>query len=323
MKKTVLFILLIFLLGACVPSSTSDATSLSLWHNTPRKKRIIEFVRAVTSKNGPDFVPVAERLAVFDFDGTVAPEKPDYMEVMLALWKLCQSAREKTGLLKQKMYRAACDRDLTYIDSIVYRALLTAFLSSPQKDYRQAVLKFTREQTHPRFIRPYKELYYAPMAELINYLRAHDFTVYLVSASEEGFLRAYARAYLGFRPHQAIGSGVVLAYQQQGDKTYKLIRTNSFMTPKPEGAGKAVLIGNRIGLRPIFAFGNSMGDVEMLTYTASSSHRSLQLILIHDDEREYVYRHTNLEELAQKENWVRVSMTRNFKLIFPRADRRP
>lgn len=291
---------------------------LSLWNATAQKEAILDFVAAVCDEEGKDFVPVAERLAVFDFDGTVGCEKPDYMEVIVAVNQLCNSAQQNPALLRDPLYKAACDQQLDYINDNVWEAILTAFLNYPQSDYVDSVATFISTHSHPKFNLLYSKTYYAPMLQLIRYLRAHDFKVYLCSGSEQGFVRSYGVNHLGFSPAETIGSTVSLSYDSLGPGDYALTRTNAFLNPEPEHSGKAILIRNRIGIQPILAFGNSSGDLEMLSYTQSNQHRNLELILIHNDSREYVYEHKEFQQRAKEEGWQLVPMKENFKRIFPK-----
>ncbi|MEM0997968.1 MAG: HAD family hydrolase [Bacteroidota bacterium] len=290
---------------------------LSLWQNTAEKDSILNFVAAVTDSRGPDFVPVAARIAVFDFDGTVGCEKPDYMEVIVAMHQLCNTAQVQPALQANPVYQAACAGNLDYINDTVYSALLMAFEHYPQQTYLDSVGHFTASHNHPRFDIPYSQMYYAPMAQLIDYLRKYEFTVFLCSGSQQGFVRAYGGRYLGFNQWETIGNTVALSYDSIAPQQNVLTRLDSFLYPSPDGDGKAILIRNRIGTAPILSFGNTMGDFEMLTYTQSNPHRNLELILVHDDSREYIYSDSSLQAEATARGWIQVGMKENFRRIFP------
>jgi hypothetical protein len=180
------------------------------------------------------------------------------------------------------------------------------------------VVATTSKDLHPKFEQPYRLMYYKPMFELIKLLQKKDFTVYLVSGSEEGFLRGFGEDYLDIASEKIIGSTISLSYKYNDkENTSLFLRDSAYLTPMAGGPGKAELIKNRIGKEPILAFGNTMGDYEMLTYTQSNSYPNLELILIHDDPREYVYYDKTLQEKAKEHNWVSVGMKENFKVIFP------
>ncbi|WP_034039829.1 HAD family hydrolase [Wocania ichthyoenteri] len=294
-----------------------NTNQLSLWNDTPQRDRINDFLLAVIDSSKSTYVPIKDRIAVFDFDGTVGCEKPMYMEVIVAMEQLCKLASKDSSLLKKALYKAACDKDFKYINAHVYEAILQAFLCYNQETYLDSVSSTTANSLHSRFNVPYSKMYYAPMLELINYLKKNNFDVYIVSGSEEGFLRAYGEDYLYIERKKTIGSTVSLSYKLEPNNISKFIREKQYLSPKADGSGKAELIRNRIGKQPIFAFGNTMGDYEMLTYSGSSPYTNLELILIHDDSLEYVYHDYELEEKAKSNNWVSINMKDNFKIIFP------
>jgi hypothetical protein len=317
------WVLLLMIVSSCKPSTQEtqpvDHNSLSSWNDGAQKQRILDFIKEVTNEDSKGYVPPKDRLAVFDFDGTVGCEKPDYMEVIVAMKQLCKKATEDPSLLKKdSIYVAACANDYAYINKHVYAAILEAFLEYNQDRYIDSVAATTSKEVHPRFEQPYRLMYYKPMFELINLLKAQDFTVYLVSRSEEGFLRAYGEDYLDIDSHKIIGSTISLSYQYNEQENSSLfLRDSAYLQPMAGGAGKAELIKNRIGKQPILAFGNTMGDYQMLTYAQSNSYPNLSLILIHDDPREYIYYDKTLQQKAQQHNWVSVKMKEDFKVVFP------
>ncbi len=319
--------LVVVILGACASvspgrpggeGSPGGADPLSAWSDTAVKQAILDYLAEVTRPGGPGYVPREHRLATFDFDGTVGCEKPDYMEVMVAIHRLCELTESEPALLEEKLYRAACDGDLEAVNDQVFDALLKAFLGETQSFYVDYVQDFIHTQLHPRFERPYAELYYVPMRQLIDLLRAKDFTVYVVSGSEQGFTRGYGTGVLGFAAPLLIGNTVNLDFSYD-DGASSLLRQDSFLPPNPGGKGKAEIIRNRIGLQPVFAFGNTMGDFEMLQYATSSRYPGLGLILVHDDPEEYVYSDQELMENAEELGWQRVSMKDDFEAIFPQG----
>ena len=289
---------------------------LSAWSDTAVKRAIVDFVAEVTRPGGSGYVPPEHRLATFDFDGTVGCEKPDFMEVMVAIRRLCELTEADPTLLDEKLHRAACDRDLEAINADVDQALLTAFLGETQSFYVDYVEDFIHSERHARFDRPYAQLYYLPMRQLIDLLRARDFAVYIVSGSQQGFTRGYGAGVLGLAMPRLIGRTVSLDFSfDNGVSTLR--RQDAFLAPNPGGKGKAEIIRNRIGRQPILAFGNSMGDFEMLQYATSSRYPNLGLILIHDDPEEYVYSDQELINSAERFGWQRVSMKDDFEVIFP------
>lgn len=295
--------------------SAADAP-LPAWSQTADKRAILDYVARVTRPGSPDYIPPEHRLATFDFDGTIACEKPDYMEVMVAMTRLCELTVGEPDLLEDPLHRAACDSDFEGIDPEVEQVLLKAFSGESQSFYVDYVAKFLHTGQHPRFERPYDQLYYVPMLQLIEFLHAHEFTVYLVSGSQQGFTRTYGTNVLGISAARLIGHAVELDFSMV-DGTPTLLRQESFLPPSIGGKGKAEVIRNRIGRPPVLAFGNSMGDFEMLQYATSSEYPSLGLILVHDDPDEYVYRDQELIQNAEKLGWQVVSMKNSFEVIFP------
>jgi len=300
-------------------ASPGSGDPLSAWSDTAVKQTLLEYLAKVTQRGGKGFIPPEHRLATFDFDGTLGCEKPDYMEVMVAVKRLCELTETEPALLNKKLYHAACDGDLAFINDHVEDALLKAFLGETQVFYTDYVREFIQHRRHPRFDRPYAQLTYVPMLQLIELLHANDFAVYLVSGSQQGFTRSYGADVLNIAAPRSIGRSVQLDYSLQDGRS-SLLRQDSFLPPTPDGSGKAEIIRNRLGQQPVFAFGNSMGDFEMLQYATSSRYPSLGLILVHDDPKEYVYRDSELIQHAEESGWQVVSMKDDFQLIFP--DRR-
>ena len=311
-------------LGACasagpdrpVEASSAAGDPLSAWRDTAVKRSVLDFLAEATREGSSAYIPPGDRLATFDLDGTLAPEKPDYMEVMVAMSRLCELADGEPALAAEDLYRAACDGDLERLDADVDTTLLKAFAGETQDFYVDYVVEFLRSRHHPRFDRPYAQLYYLPMRQLIDLLRAEGFAVYLVSGSQQGFTRGFGTGALGIAAPRAIGNTVQLDFSV-ADGTPVLSRQEAFLPPTPDGKGKAEIIRNRIGLQPVFAFGNTMGDFEMLQSATSGRHPGLGLILVHDDPREYVYRDQKLMDHARRFGWLAVSMKNDFEVVFP------
>jgi hypothetical protein len=206
-------------------------------------------------------------------------------------------------------------------DTIIYTALIQAFLQYDEDVFIDSVSAITRRDIHPKFNATYSKLYYAPMLELINYLKANKFDVYIVSGSEQGFLRAFCEDNLNIDRAHVIGSMDSLTFQKSADSSSIFPRQNKYLSLYSFGSGKAELIYYRLGKQPIFAFGNTMGDYQMLDYTNSHSLPNLEMILIHDDSAEYIYHDTLLEQTAIYHHWQTVGMKENFKSIFPVMNR--
>ena len=302
--------------GRDVGPTAPLGNSLSAWHETAVKQSILEFVEAAVRPGDANFIPTEERVATFDFDGTVGCEKPDYMEVMVAMARLCELAEQDPELLKQALYRASCDGDFKTVNAQVEEALLEAFAGEAQSFYVDYVANFLETQNHPRFDRPYAQLYYLPMRQLIEYLEAHDFRVYLVSGSQQGLTRTFGSRVLGLPPERLMGSPVELQFDVSEDGA-RLIRQEKFRDPSLDGSGKVEVIQQRLGRRPVLAFGNSMGDFEMLQSATDGDRPGLALILVHDDPEEYVYEDQKLVQHAKEEGWEIVGMKESFRVLFP------
>ena len=310
------------LLGGCAAGGLPTTVGLApdplpAWNDGTAKRAILDYVARVTRPGGADFIPPERRVATFDFDGTVGCEKPDYMEVMVAVKRLCELTQDDPGLLDDSLYRAACDGDLATVDAAVETALLQAFLDAPQATYVDYVEDFLTNERHPRFDMPYGQLYYAPMFEVIAWLRANDFEVYVVSGSQQGFTRSYGESVLGLASEHLIGHAVELEFAVGDDGAAVLKRQDAFRSPSVGGKGKAEIIRQRIGRPPVLAFGNSMGDFEMLRYATSGDDPGLALILVHDDPDEYVYQDQKLIDHAEELGWQRISMKDDFRVLFP------
>ncbi|MEM9555661.1 MAG: HAD family hydrolase [Acidobacteriota bacterium] len=288
---------------------------LSAWTETAEKQAILEFVDRVTVAGSSDYLARRDRVATFDVDGTLACEKPDYMEVAVAAARLCELANQRPEDAQTSIDQAACDGDFAVLDAQVEEVLLEAFADEGQGFYTRYVERFLATARHPRFDRPYGQLAFLPMLQLVDFLRENGFTVYLVSGSQQGFTRSFGASVLDLPPAQAIGHAVELSFS--AERTDPLIRQRSFRPPSVDGAGKAEVIRQRIGRRPVLAFGNSMGDLEMLRYATGGEGPSLGLILVHDDPREYVYEDQELIDHAESFGWQIVRMKRSFAEVFP------
>lgn len=299
----------------------SDEKPLSLWKEGPIKRQLFAFVDRVT---GADGVPVEDRIATLDLDGTLMCEKPEYVEVEVAVKRLCELAIKEPKTHKGPLYEAACKRDMKYINDHVEDALLTAFEGSSQTAYQDYVERFLDTVKHPRFKIPYGDLIYEPMGELVNYLRCNGFTVHLVSGSQQGFVRTVSKEEELAPLALGVGRAVDLeyAYSPASDgppfiRKDHFVRKHEFLPPNPSDPGKAIAIETRIGKMPILAVGNSMGDANMLrAATSSAIYPGLAMIINHDDPREYIYADEELLELAADMRWLIADMSKNFVRVF-------
>lgn len=288
------------------------------WHGGPAKLKIVSFVEAVSDPYSKNFVPVEQRNAFFDMDGTIFCEKPNYIEVVLTKQRLLEKLKNNSQLETNPLYKAVLENDTTYIYQNVKAAIAEAFAGETLKFYTEYCRRFLYNQMHPRFNRPYVEMFYAPMIELIDYLKDNEFKVYIVSTSQQEFIRSISEHILNISREHIIGT--MVSYQLQHDDKNKkpvFVRKPEYFDPYNADANKVVRIRERGLLPSIFAFGNSSGDLAMLEATAASGLPNLVCILDHDDPgREYEYHKTELLKKAQSGGWNIVSMKRDFRVVF-------
>ena len=299
---------------------------LSLWNQTATRQAILDFVAAVATPGSPDFVPPVERIATFDNDGTLWCEKPGYIQLFFALQRLKEQAAADPALLAQPGYKAAAEGDLAYFDSL-YPGNLTELMKlvydthagMTQAEFEAQAFAFLSRAVHPRYGRPFKQLIYQPMIELIRYLEANQFKVFIATAGGMSFVRTVSEEIYGIPREQVIGSNVT--YETRMTEAGPLLfRKPGLVDPIGDGPGKPVNIELHIGRKPILAGGNADGDIHMLWYSQTSPYRSLQLLLRHDDsEREYAYDAgaEKAQQLAAVRNWQVISMQGDFLQVFP------
>ena len=303
------------------------ADPLPSWNEGEAKRSIVDFVQRVTTAEGADFVPVPERIAVFDNDGTLWAEKPMYVQLAFALDRVKALAPTHPEWQDQQPFRAALAGDLKTVAAGGEHALLELVMAThagiTTATFTQVVTDWLATAKHPRLNRPYTDLVYQPMLELLAYLRANGFKTYIVSGGGIEFMRPWAEKVYGIPPEQVIGSSIKTRFELR-DGTPVLVRLPeiNFIDDK---AGKPVGIQMHIGRRPIAAFGNSDGDLQMLQWTTIGPGRRFGLIVHHTDaDREYAYdRQSSVGRLdkaldeAKRQGWTVVDMKQDWKLIFP------
>lgn len=308
--------------------ATADDDPLPSWNVGPARKAIVDFVARVTAEGGPDYVPPGERVATFDNDGTLWCEQPVYVQAVFALDRARIMAERDPALKEKPPFRAllATDRDVMAKFGEAELGELVAVTHSgmgPQ-EFRDIARDWLARAENPRFRRPYRECLYLPQLELLAYLRAHGFLTFIVTGGGVDFVRAFAEEAYGVPPERVVGSSTKTRYEAREDKgeLIKLPEVGSV----DDGPGKAMNIDLHIGRRPILAFGNSDGDLQMLQYTAAGRGPRLMLLVHHDDAvREYAYdrsspvgRLDKALDAAARSGWTIVSMKDEWKTIFPR-----
>ncbi|WP_193173488.1 haloacid dehalogenase-like hydrolase [Nisaea nitritireducens] len=294
--------------GSNPAAQASDGDPLPSWNEGANKSAILEFVAASTNEDGADFIPIEDRIATFDMDGTLVVEKPKAAVSVFSSQYLSGIAEANPNLDIQP-YRAIREADEDYLAKNVVQVLNAAGAGLPQSEYRDRVTAFGKTFKHERFDKPFGELFYAPMIELVSYLKANAFSVYIVSGSAQGFVRGFAKEATGLPQRQMIGTQWVLDFQGDG-----FMRTARFRNLGVAAAGKPVIIQYQIGQKPVFAFGNTWGDQQMLEYVLShKDYKKLALWLDHDDEaREYLYD----GRVKPADGLLKVSMKNDFKKLF-------
>jgi len=306
----------------------SAGDPLASWNDGPAKQAIVEFVRATTDKAGPKYVPPEKRITTFDNDGTLWVEQPMYTQVMFAMDRVAALAPEHPEWKTQDPFKAILTRDREAIAkfSLADLAKILAVTHSGMtvEAFEGIVKDWFATARHPRFERPYTELTYQPMLELLKHLRANDFKTYIVTGGGQDFVRTIAESIYGVPPEQVMGTltKVKYGYDKSGNPTLVKLPEALFIndkTGKPEG------INLLIGRRPYAAFGNSTGDQQMLEWTQAGDGARLMMLVHHDDaEREYAYGADSkigtfsdaLMTEAKTRGWIVISMKRDWKRIF-------
>lgn len=311
--------------NAAFPQSEDRLPS---WNEGPVKSGIISFVGRVTAAGSPDLVPEAERIAVFDNDGTLWCEQPVYFQLAFAFDRIRALSAQRPEWKTQQPYQALLERNTQALAAAGEKGLLTIMAAThagmSTQDFRNSVLEWTASARHPRFNRPYVELVYQPMLELLNYLRANGFKTFIVSGGGVEFMRPWVERVYGIPPEQVVGSSGKVKFEIAADGKPVLMK-EAEVEFIDDGPGKPVGINRFIGRRPIFAFGNSDGDQQMLEYTAGGSRAYFAGIVHHTDAaREYAYdRQSHIGKLDKaldegtRRNWTVVDMARDWKVVFP------
>ncbi len=288
------------------------------WNDGDVKNKIVSFVESVVNPNSEDFVPRDQRKAFFDMDGTLLCEKPSYLEVVVAKAKLAEKVKADPSLASQPVYKAILENDTDYLYKNVKNVIVEAFAGETLRSYRNYCRNFLYSTMHPKYNRPYVEMFYTPMLELMDYLRGNRFKIFVASTSQQEFVRSISREVLKIPQEQIIGVMVGFSLiNLEKDEPPIFVRNREYFTPYNADEAKVLRMRERGVLPVIFAFGNSGGDYAMLDATTDSGLPNMVCILDHDDaEREYEYHKLKLLEKARKRNWTIVSMKKDFKIIF-------
>ena len=325
------FALLAIALASLATTQAQDP--LPSWNDGPAKQAVVDFVEKTTKSGAPDFVPPEERVATFDQDGTLWVEHPMYSQVLYCFHRVGALVKGKPELKNVEPFKTVISGDREAIEKLTRKDLekiLAATLTGMSTEQFQAEVKqWLAEAKDPRWKRPYNELTYQPMQEVLAYLRARGYKTYICTGGGQDFVRVYSEHTYGIPPEQVVGTmgGTRYCYDKDGrpilTKEPKLL-LNDNNAGKPEG------IHLMIGRRPHAAFGNSPGDQQMLEYTKAGDGARLAMLVLHDDAvREYAYGPAQglpdtkvgifpqaLYDKAQKNGWTIISMKNDWKRIF-------
>jgi phosphoglycolate phosphatase-like HAD superfamily hydrolase len=311
---------------AFIATVAHAADPLPSWNGGTTKQSIVAFVVKVTKQGSPDFVPPAERIATFDNDGTLWAEQPMYFQLFFALDRVKALAPQHPEWKTKEPFASLLKGDvkgaLAGGDRALLEIVMATHTGNTTEEFEQIVKDWIATAKHPVTKRPYTEMVYQPMLELLGYLRANGFKTFIVSGGGIEFMRPWTEKVYGIPPEQVIGSSIKTKFEMRDSKPV-LVRLPelNFIDDK---AGKPVGINQHIGRRPIAAFGNSDGDLQMLQWAAAGSGARLALLVHHtDDKREWAYDRTShigkfdkaLDEATTK-GWTVVDMKNDWKKVF-------
>jgi hypothetical protein len=321
---------ILFLAVVLISSSVAQAQGsdpLPSWNAGSSKKAIVDFVSRVTDSANPSFVPASERIATFDNDGALWPEQPMYFQLLFALDRIKVLAPKHPEWATKEPFASLLRGDVKAALAGGERAILEIVMAthagSTTEEFERIVKDWITTAKHPTTKRLYTEMVYQPMLELLEYLRANGFKTFIVSGGGIEFMRPWVEAVYGIPPEQVIGSSIKVTYElRDGQPVLVRQSTISFIDDKE---GKPVGIHTHIGRRPIAAFGNSDGDLQMLEWTTSAARPGFALLVHHTDaEREWRYdreshvgRLDKALDLASKRGWTVVDMKQEWKDIYP------
>jgi phosphoglycolate phosphatase-like HAD superfamily hydrolase len=325
-KVLIAILFSIFVALGC--SATNQETDpLPSWSDGDVKSSILKFVERCTTKGSEDFVPKEQRIAVFDNDGTLWSEQPMYFQLAFVLDRVKILASKHPEWKDKQPFKAVLEGDLKTVlaggKHTLLELVMATHAGNTTEEFSQIVKDWLATAKHPKTGRSYMDMVYQPMLELLDYLRANGFKTYIVSGGGIEFMRPWTERIYGIPPEQVIGSSIKTKFELRDGKPL-LVRLPeiNFIDDK---AGKPVGINQHIGRRPIAAFGNSDGDLQMLQWTATGEGPRFMLLVHHTDgDREWAYdRDSKIGHLdkaldeARKKGWIVVDMKRDWKIIYP------
>ncbi|MCJ7759119.1 MAG: haloacid dehalogenase-like hydrolase [Gillisia sp.] len=337
MKRTVFILFVLFAFVACkdnVDSKTANGETtesaidpLPSWNESASKTAIISFVEATTNEKGSDFIPVSERIATFDNDGNLWSEQPAYFQLFFAIDRVKAMATDHPEWKNEQPFKAVLENDMNELAKQGELGLLQLVMATHSgnttEEFKADVQSWVKTAKHPTKNVRYSELVYQPMLELLQYLRTNDFKTFIVSGGGVDFMRAFVTEIYGIPEEQIIGSRIKTEFDyNNGNPVIKRLPAIDYIDDKE---GKPLNIQKIIGKKPVFASGNSDGDLQMLQWTDSNSYTSFQLYLHHTDSiREWAYdRNSHIGKLdkgldeATEKSWTVIDMEKDWKVIYP------
>jgi phosphoserine phosphatase len=312
---------------AAGPLAAQAADPLPSWSDTGPKKAITSFVDRVTARGSPEFVAPAERIAVFDNDGTLWAEQPLYFQLAFALDRVKALAPQHPEWRTREPFPSLLAGDVKAAlaggEKSILEIVMATHAGNTTDEFAGAVTEWMKTARHPRTGRAYTEMVYQPMLELLAFLRQNGFKTFIVSGGGIEFMRAWAEGVYGIPPEQTVGSTIAMRFEMRPGGPVLLREPKADFID--DGPGKPVGIQRHIGRRPVFAFGNSDGDLQMLQWTASGSGARFVGIVHHTDaEREWAYdRASHIGKLDKAldegtaRGWTLVDMKKDWKRVFP------
>ncbi len=320
--------LLTVLIASCQKTSNEvqikDVDPLPSWNEGASKSAILNFVQSVTDSTSASFVDVEDRIAVFDNDGTLWSEQPMYFQLAFALDQIKKMAPNNPEWKETEPFKSVLNNDIASVMQQGEGALIQIVLAThggmTADAFEANVVEWMKAAKHPRFNRPYTDLIYQPMLEVLKYLRANDFKTFIVSGGGIGFMRPVTNLLYGIPAEQVMGSMMKVEY----DKENKVINRYPELAFIDDKSGKPVGIYNFIGKKPIAAFGNSDGDLQMLEWTSTNENSFMMFVHHTDAEREWAYDSLShigrLKEgfgVATTSGWTIADMKKDWKVVYP------
>jgi hypothetical protein len=303
-----------------------NADPLPSWNSGDVKSSIIEFVSRITDRDGREFVPASERIATFDNDGTLWPEQPVYFQLLFAIDRVKSLAPRHPEWKTKEPFASLLRGDLKAAleggEHAVVELVMATHAGMSTDEFERIVTDWILSAKHPTTGKAYTDMVYQPMLELLNYLRVNGFKTYIVSGGGVDFMRPWVERVYGIPPEQVIGSSVKVRYDSRDGRPVLIRQAEiNFVNDKE---GKPVGIHNQIGRRPIAAFGNSDGDLQMIKWSTSGGGARFGMLLRHTDaQREWSYDRQSkvgrldrgLEE-AKKMGWTVINMARDWRVVY-------